>query len=124
MEEIMIVAVSATAPSLDAAVDPRFGRAACFIMVNPATMDFQVIENKQNLNAPQGAGIQAAALVAGGKPSAVLTGHCGPKAFHTLQAAGIPVVLGVAGVVKDAVRKFSEGKYQPSANPDVEGHWV
>jgi len=34
----MQIAISTTAPNLDAEVDPRFGRCQCFIIVDPETM--------------------------------------------------------------------------------------
>ena len=79
--------------------------------------------NQQSLQAARGAGIQAATLVASHRPKAVLTGHCGPKAFQTLQAAGIPVILGVAGTVREAVQQYQQGTLTPAPGPNVEGHW-
>ncbi|MCU0589693.1 MAG: NifB/NifX family molybdenum-iron cluster-binding protein [Syntrophobacteraceae bacterium] len=120
----MRIAVSAGSPDMDAQVDPRFGRTTYFLVVDSETLDFEAVENKQNLQAVQGAGIQAATLVARSKAQAVLTGHCGPKAFKTLQAAGIPVVVGVRGTVREAVRSFSRGELSYASAPDVEGHWA
>ena len=119
----MKIAVSASGPDLESRVDPRFGRAPYFLIVNPDTMEFEVVENRINLQAVQGAGIQAATLVARHQPAAVLTGHCGPKAYDTLAAAGIPVILGVAGAVREAVQQYQQGNLQAAAAPDVVGHW-
>ncbi len=119
----MKIAVSATGKSMDAAVDPRFGRAAFFILVDTDTMEIEVMENTQNLQAAQGAGIQTASLVARHKAQAVLTGHCGPKAFQSLKAAGIPVITGVEGTVREAVENYRQGKYSHAAAPNVAGHW-
>ena len=55
----MKLAVTSTGKGLDANLDPRFGRAAYFIIVDPETMAFEVVKNNQNLNLSQGAGIQA-----------------------------------------------------------------
>jgi predicted Fe-Mo cluster-binding NifX family protein len=117
------IAVSANGPGLDAQVDPRFGRAPYFLLVDPDTLEFEVLVNLPGLQAAQGAGVQAGALVAGKKPAAVLTGHCGPKAFDTLQAAGIPVIVGVDGPVREAVQNFQAGKFKPTPGPNVGGHW-
>ncbi|HOV84801.1 MAG TPA: NifB/NifX family molybdenum-iron cluster-binding protein [Syntrophobacteraceae bacterium] len=119
----MKIAISSSAGNLDAEVDPRFGRAACFLLVDSETMDFVVLENQQNYQAAQGAGIQAATLVARHKPAAVLTGHCGPKAFEVFRWAGIPVVVGVSGRVRDAVDKFLGDGFTPASSADVAGHW-
>jgi predicted Fe-Mo cluster-binding NifX family protein len=119
----MKIAVSAGGPDLTAQVDPRFGRAPYFLFVDPDTLEFEAVANQQNLQAARGAGIQTATLVASHRPTVVLTGNCGPKAFHTLQAAGIPVVLGVAGSVRQAVQQYQQGTLRPAPGPNVAGHW-
>lgn len=119
----MRVAISTQGNDLSAEVDPRFGRAKNFIMVETATMKHHVIENTQSLQLPQGAGIQAAQNILQHYPEAVLTGNCGPKAFRVLQAAKVKVVTGVKGTIADALRDFMEGKYAPATSANVEGHW-
>ena len=119
----MKIVVSAKEPDLEAQVDPRFGRSAYFLLVNPESMEYEVLANGQNVQAAQGAGIQAAALIARQRPGALLTGNCGPKAYHTLLAAGISVFLGVAGSVREAVKEFWAGKLTPARGPNVTGHW-
>jgi predicted Fe-Mo cluster-binding NifX family protein len=123
MEKALKIAISASGTDLKAQVDPRFGRAPYFLLVNPETMECEVVPNLPSLQAAQGAGTQAAALVARHRPAVVLTGHCGPKAFHTLQAAGIPVVVGVEGSVGQAVEQYRQGKLKPATAPDVYSHW-
>ncbi|MFC1891315.1 NifB/NifX family molybdenum-iron cluster-binding protein [Thermodesulfobacteriota bacterium] len=120
----MLVAVSSQGDNLDALVDPRFGRASTFLVVDTLTMAFEVIENTQNLDLSQGAGIQAAQNIAGHNPAAVLTGNCGPKAFRVLKAAGIDVLIGVKGAIRDAVQSYMEGKHEPTKDANVEGHWM
>jgi len=119
----MKIAVSANGPELDAEVNPRFGRAPYFLLVHPATLEFEVVANQHNLQAAHGAGIQTAALIAQCSPAAVVTGHCGPKAFHTLQAAGIPVILGASGSVREAVQQYQQGSLAPAPAPNKTGHW-
>ncbi len=119
----MKIAVSAKGNSLDSEIDPRFGRAGYFLLVDPETLAFQVLENRQNRQLSQGAGIQAAQQVVEQGASAVLTGNCGPKAFRVLQAAGVKVAVGLAGTVREAVQKFQEGKLTFADSPNVEGHW-
>jgi predicted Fe-Mo cluster-binding NifX family protein len=120
---MMKIVISAKGPDLEAQVDPRFGRASYFLLVNPESMEYEVLTNGQNLQAAQGAGIQAAALIARHRPAAVLTGHCGPKAFHTLEAAGIPVFVEVEGSVRQVVENYRAGKLKPASGPDVTSHW-
>lgn len=53
----MKIAVSAGQPSLDAPVDPRFGRCAYFIIVDPETWEFEAVENPA-IMAPGGPGFR------------------------------------------------------------------
>jgi len=119
----MKIAISATGSDLKAQVDARFGRASYFLLVDPESMEYEVLMNGENLLAAQGAGIQAAALVARHRPAAVLTGNCGPKAFQTLEAAGIRVIVGVEGTVREAVENYRAGKLNPASGPNVNSHW-
>ena len=119
----MKIAVSATDKNLTSRVDPRFGRAAFFILLDTESGAFEAHDNQQNLNAAQGAGIQAAENVSRLKAEVVLTGHCGPKAFRVLEAAGIQVVVGAEGTVAEALEAFKTGKLKPTPHADVDGHW-
>jgi predicted Fe-Mo cluster-binding NifX family protein len=120
----MKIAVTSSGKTLESPVDPRFGRAAFFVVVDTDTGAFEVHDNAQNLNAAQGAGIQAGETVSRLGAEAVITGHCGPKAFRTLGAAGVKVVIGAKGSVAEAVEAFKTGKLKPADAADVEGHWA
>lgn len=120
----MKLAITAERGSLDSPVDPRFGRARYFLLVDTETDAYTVHDNLQNLNAPQGAGIQAAQAIARLGAEALLTGHVGPKAYTTLQAAGIPVYSGAEGTVREALAGYRAGRFQAAAKADVEGHWA
>ena len=120
----MRIAVTTQGKDLDAQVDSRFGRAPSFLVLDTETQHFEVVQNAQSLDLPQGAGIQSAQNVLPHKPDVVLTGNCGPKAFRVLQAAGIKVVVGVKGRIADAVKDYLNGKYDEAAKANVEGHWV
>lgn len=120
----MKVAITAQGPNLDSLVDPRFGRARYFLLSDTATGQFTVHDNAQNLNAPQGAGIQAAQTVVQLGAEAVLTGNVGPKAFATLQAGRVVIYPGATGTVRQALDDLQAGRLQPAAKANVEGHWV
>ena len=118
----MKIAVSATAPALDAEVDPRFGRCQYFIIVDPQTMEFEALDNS-NAMAAGGAGISTAQMIASKGVEVVLTGNCGPNAYQTLSAAGIQIVTGVSGNIRDAIEAYKAGKLQPNAQPSVGSHY-
>jgi predicted Fe-Mo cluster-binding NifX family protein len=120
---MMKIAVSASAPDLEAQVHPRFGRAPYFLLIHPDSLEFEVVTNQASLKATHGAGIQTATLVAKYSPTAVITGNCGPKAYQLLQAAGIPVILGIWGTVRDAVLEYHQGRLTPAPASNKVGHW-
>lgn len=120
----MKVAISAQGKNLENPVDLRFGRCSWFIVADTETGDYQAVSNDQNLNAAQGAGIQSAKTVSRQGVEAVLTGHCGPKAFRTLNVAGIKVFTGATGTVADTLEKFKKGELPKAKEADVEGHWL
>ena len=118
----MKIAITAQGGSLDARVDQRFGRAGFFVVVDPNTMEFQVVDNEQNVQAASGAGVQAAQTVVDQGVKAVLTGNCGPKAFRALKAAGIEVFMGMNGTVKEATAAYKSGSLTSADGANVEAH--
>lgn len=117
----MNVAVSAQGSTLDAAVEPRFGRCQHIVVVDTETFDYTVMSNP-NIGASGGAGIQTAQMLSKKAVQAVLTGHCGPKAFRTLQAAGIPIYVDIAGTVRQAVERYKSGQLQSASQANAQGH--
>ena len=117
----MKIAISATGPSLDAAVDPRFGRCSCFVLVDTDDMTFEAVENRNSMLGG-GAGIQSAQLMAQKGVKAVLTGNCGPNAHEALRAAGIDVVVGCSGPVSEVVERFTSGHLLTASAPNVATH--
>jgi len=118
----MKIAVTSTGRTLDSQVDPRFGRAACFIIIDTETMDFNVVEN-ESVAAAGGAGISSAKVVIDAGVGAVLTGNCGPNAQRTLSTAGIKLYTGATGTVAEAVELFKSGNLTEAAGPNVKPHF-
>ncbi len=119
----MKVVVTSQGSDLNSQIDTRFGRAKNFIVVDTETDEFSVHDNSQNLNAAQGAGIQAGRTIVDLGVAAVITGNVGPKAFTTLQAGNVKVYTGASGTVKEAVEKFKAGELLPADGANVQGHW-
>lgn len=119
----MKVAVTTSGNSLSSPLDPRFGRAGGFLIINTETGGTEFTDNKHNLNAPQGAGIQSAQNVAATGAEAVISGHCGPKAFRILNASNITVYPCASATVAEALELFKTGKLEAANGADVEGHW-
>jgi predicted Fe-Mo cluster-binding NifX family protein len=118
----MKICVSATANNLEAQLDPRFGRCLYLVIVDSETMQFEAIPNMA-ASATGGAGIQAAQTIADKGVKVVITGNVGPNAFGALSAAGIEIVTGASGTVKEAVEKFKRGELGKTSAPTVGGHF-
>lgn len=119
----MKIAISTQGSDMNSPLDPRFGRAAGFMLVDLATQEHAFVPNEQNLNLPQGAGIQSAMCVANAGAGAVVTGHVGPKAYQALNKGGVAVYLCDGGTVGEALEAYKAGLLKQAAGPDRDGHW-
>ncbi len=118
----MRICITSQGNNLDSSVDPRFGRCQYFIIVDSDTLEFEAVENP-SVVAGGGAGIQSGQFIANKTVKAVLTGNVGPNAFQTLQAAGINVITGVSGSVKEVVEKYNKGEFKATQGPSVDSHF-
>lgn len=111
----MKVAVSASGDSIDAPVDPRFGRCRYFIIVDTESMKFEAFPNT-SMNAPGGAGIGVAQFVVERGVKAVVTGAAGPNAMAVISQAGINIHIGAQGSVRGAVESFNRGEINEASS--------
>ena len=118
----MKVAVSAQGPGLESQVDPRFGRAAYFVIYDTANQNFESFSNAVNSSAAHGAGIQTAQWVAQQSVGVVVSGNMGPKAFQALNAAGIKMIAWDKGTVEEAIELVRKGELQPLDAANARGH--
>lgn len=120
----MRIAVSSQGMDLTSQVDPRFGRAPYFIVFDTGDESVDVLRNDQNVNAPQGAGIQTAENVARKNVDIVVSGNLGPNALAALKAAGIKAALWVGGTVSEAIELARNNQLKLCDSANVEGHWI
>ncbi len=120
----MKVALSSKSEELNSPLDERFGRAKQFLIYDLDKDSYTSISNTQNLNAPQGAGIQSAQNIINAGADALITGNVGPNAFKTLQAADIDIYLTSNISLADAIAKFKAGTLTKADSNNVEGHWI
>jgi len=92
------------------------------LIIDTDTMQLEVIENP-NIALGGGAGIQSAQLMSEKGVTTVLTGNCGPNAFNVFGQAGIQVIVGVSGVVRNAVEQFKTGAFSSASGPNVASHF-
>ncbi|MCU0608860.1 MAG: NifB/NifX family molybdenum-iron cluster-binding protein [Chitinispirillaceae bacterium] len=119
----MKIAVSAENGTPESPIDPRFGRAKFFVVYDDESKNYTPIDNVQNLQAAQGAGIQSAATVVNAGCTVLISGHCGPKAFIALNKAGVAVYAVKGGTVREAIAALGRKELAKLDNADVEGHW-
>lgn len=112
----MKICVTSQGDNLEAEVDPRFGRCQYFLIIDTDTLKFESIKNP-NMDAMGGAGIQSGQIMAEKSVKAVITGNIGPNAYQTLQAAGISVVIGASGSIKEAIEKYKKGELKTAQEP-------
>lgn len=117
------IAFTTSGSSLTAPLDPRFGRAAGFLVYEAATQSVATIGNQQGRSAAQGAGIQAAETLVRAGVDTLVTGHCGPKAYKVLEAAGVAVFNCTCATVDEALNELVAGRLRPASAADVDGHW-
>ncbi|MGD9239632.1 MAG: NifB/NifX family molybdenum-iron cluster-binding protein [Desulfobacterales bacterium] len=118
----MKLAISSSGKDLNSQLDPRFGRCAYFLVINPDDMSFEVFNNDSAVLGG-GAGIQSAQFVASKGVDAVITGNCGPNAVQTLTAAGVELFAGQTGTVKEVVERFKKGQLRPTSEANVDSHF-
>ena len=120
----MKIVIPVSGEDLQAQVDSRFGRAKHFLVFNDADGSYSLIDNTQDLNATQGAGLQSATNVIESDAGCVILTHCGPKAFKLLSSYDIKVYVAADVTAKEALNMFKDGKLDKMEDADVEGHWV
>jgi len=117
----MKICVTAGAASLDAPVDPRFGRCPFFVIVDVDSMDVNSVANTY-AGESSGVGIQAAQTIARQGAKALVTGNIGPNALQTLISANIDVYQLQGVTVRDAVDKFKRGELTKISGPTRPAH--
>ncbi len=108
----MKICISATGNNLEAALDPRFGRAIYFLIVDDEGKLIKIIKNT-GVQAMRGAGITAAQIIAKEKVEVVITGNIGPNASMVLGSSGIKIFLGSPTMsIRDVLQEYQKGKLQ------------
>lgn len=118
-----LIAFSTAGTELNDELDPRFGRARGFLLYDLTLQQIRLLENEQSRNAAQGAGIHAAEAIVKAGVDTLVTGHCGPKAFRVLNAAGVQVYNCPVITLQEALQALQSGTLEAATAADVEGHW-
>ncbi|NCC76481.1 MAG: dinitrogenase iron-molybdenum cofactor biosynthesis protein [Clostridia bacterium] len=110
----MRVIVTSTGSTIDSQMDPRFGRAEYFLIVDTDTMKTTAIDNASR-HASGGAGIAAAQAIIDARVDALVTGHLGPNALNVLRDTKIALYEGVPSTVAENLNQLKAGQLKAVA---------
>ncbi len=121
----MLIAITAEGGSNDSRIEERFGRAKGFAIFDTENDTFAWRDNGQNLQAEQGAGIQAAKHVIESGAGALIASNVGPKAFKLLDASGVSIYRCPKECehVGEAISRFNSGSIEKLTAANQDGHW-
>ncbi len=123
-ETYMKIIIPIDGDNLNSNINRTFGRTKQFIMIDSNNNSFKLIDNIQNLQATQGAGIQSAQLVVKAGADAVITMHLGPKAHSVLSNAGVKVMMGQLDTIENNINAYKKDALKEMTDANVESHWV
>lgn len=124
MKSDMKIAITASSPDLDTEVDPRFGRAVYFVIVDEEGGEWEAYPNPA-FDSRGGAGVHAARFIAEKKAGVVVSGSFGPNAYETLTAADIEMLVFPAGevlTVREVLNLYREGRLAEVSSSLSSGH--
>jgi len=105
------IAVASEGTDLNAQLVHKFGTSAYLIIVDPETFEFETIPNP-GASERRGAGLQAAVLAIGKEVDVVLTAYASPAVQKHLSDAGISLISGLSGTVKQVVERYKQGEFE------------
>lgn len=109
----MKICIPSTGKELTAMIDPRFGRAPFFLIVDTSTNNVEVIENTA-AEKVQGAGLGAVELIMNHGIDTLITGRVGPKALIAIQQSGMQLIEGISSgqTIDDVLASFTKGELE------------
>ncbi|MEX1375919.1 MAG: NifB/NifX family molybdenum-iron cluster-binding protein [Eubacteriales bacterium] len=120
----MKIVIPTNSNILEDEISKSFGRSKNFVIIDSDSMSFDIVENIQNMESSQGAGIQSAQTIIKAGADILITINCGPKAYKVLSASGIKVYSGIDGTIMYNIKQYKSRKLHSMADANVEGHWV
>lgn len=115
----MRLCITSTGKDIEANIDPRFGRAPWFLIIDTDTNAVEAVDNGAAAQAQGGAGTTAAQIVIDKNVDVLLTGRLGPNALKVFQASGIKLIEDVSAqdTVSQVLARFKNGEYNESPVP-------
>jgi len=106
----MIICLPADGNNENANVSSSFGRCPYYAFYDAESDRFEIVSNPAT-KAMSGAGIQAAQFIVNKGANVVLTVNMGPNSGEVLQEAGVKIITGVAGTLREAVERYKKGEF-------------
>ena len=116
----MKVAVTSRGSVLSSELDPRFGRARYFVVVDTDSGEFTAHDNVNNRQASETVEIEAGQSIVNLCVDAVITGNIGPKAAGALRAGNVMVYKQNWGTVRHAIERYKTGRISQFAAPHAQ----
>ena len=111
-DNVMKIAIALEENSYSSSADRRLGRAAYFILINPETNDYEIIENEAKDEAT-GAGLKAVRTLVNLGVNEIIAGEIGPKAAVLINEFEIPVYkMGEFAKVSEILKNYKENKLE------------
>jgi predicted Fe-Mo cluster-binding NifX family protein len=108
---------------LQSIMDPRFGRAKAYLIVDLDSGEIVSELANVNIEAAHGAGTGAAAVMNTQQVDAVISGRFGPKAFQSLEALQIEMWSAPEGLsAEEALIQYKAGTLQRISGATNPGH--
>lgn len=117
----MIICIASSETTSDGVISPIFGRCPYYIFYDTEKDSYEALSNP-SVTMGGGAGIQAAQFVVNKGAKTVISGNIGPNSAGVLQSAGIEMITGITGLVKDAVAKFKSNELHSAGHVTQAGY--
>jgi predicted Fe-Mo cluster-binding NifX family protein len=102
----MLIAITSLGPNLDSLIDPRFGRAAYFLILDEKGELLKSLKNPGK-EAFRGAGVSAGQIIIDEKIDVLITQNLGPNALRVLESSKVKTFLVEENLtVKKAFQKY------------------
>lgn len=105
----MKICITSLEEDINSPIDPRFGRARYFIILDEKGNIQKVITNAGS-ESQRGAGVLAAQTIVSEKVDVIISGGVGPNSFNLLGASGIKMFSAVNGSVEDNFQAWKDGQ--------------
>lgn len=111
----MKIAVTSTGPTIDHYVGKHFHCSAYLLIVDTHTMQYETMINPAIALRGPAAGKLFRRIIVQANVSTIVTGKCGTNIFKILGPAGVRIVAGVSGSVRNVLKRLKPTEFSRPA---------